>query len=194
MVTGIENERLIEEMMRGSTFAKEPGGIVGDQIIHRGDDEVPVPMVATTLESAGYTNIYDTESGEHSITNRNMLPAQLKKKRLDGSYVFTTIKPAAPLMVGNLKCLLHPDNPDRRHYDELGLAVCKKENLTSPFQVRRHMEKRHKMEWATIEYERQEVEKKEERAFQRELLGKVLPDQQVEKAPLYVSGKDKKGK
>lgn len=165
-----DNQALIEEMIRGAEGAEEPGEIVRQRVIHEGDEDLPVPMVATKLVSAGYVYIYDTETGECSLTNRNMLPAQLKKKRPDGSNVFTTLKPAIPPKRGNLKCMLHPKGSNRKHYDELGLAVCPKDNLTSPFQVRRHMEKRHKMEWGAIEQERIDAEKKQDREFQEVLL------------------------
>ena len=67
--------------------ADEPGTLPRDQIIHRGDAELPVPMVASAMESAGYTYIWDTQSFERSITNNNMLPTQLRKRRTDGSLV-----------------------------------------------------------------------------------------------------------
>lgn len=187
MDTEQENKGLIEEMINKAEQAKEPGEIATQQVIHKGDKEVPSPMVATRMESAGYVYIYDTRTGERSVTNRNMLPTQLKKKREDGSSVFTTVKPGITPRRGNLKCMLHPDEPNRKHYDDLGLPVCRKANLTSPYQVRRHMEKRHPMEWQTIEQERIDAEKKEDKEFQRQLIGKVVGE-----APLYVSDKDKK--
>jgi hypothetical protein len=116
------------------------------------------------VQSAGYVKIYDTRTGEMSLCNRNMLRHHLEKRRPDGSAVFTTVKPKIAPKRGHLKCMLHPDDPNRAHYDDLGLATCRKANLTSPFQVRRHMEKRHKMEWGTIKDEIARNEKEQERA------------------------------
>lgn len=173
--------KAIEERIRDSEQAREPGEMKVGDIVSEADDELP-SMTTTSLASAGYTYIYDTKTGDRSVCNNNMLAQHLKKKRTDGSYVFTTQKPKVRPKRGTLRCLLHPDNPNRRHYDELGLAVCRKSNLNSPFQVTRHMMKRHKMEWATIEAERIAQEKEEERAFRQSLMR--------QEPPLYV--KDKK--
>ena len=166
----------IEERIRDSEQAPEPGtwGKV---------DGEEFEMSPTELKSAGYVYIYDTKTNERSLCNNNMLAQHLRKKRPDGSYVFTTQKPKVAPIRGTMECLLHPNSPKRAHYDELGLPVCRKSNLTSPFQVTRHMQKRHKVEWATIEAERLAVEKEEEREFRRAVMGK--------EAPLYVSEKKK---
>ena len=176
----MENEKLIEEMVKDAEVAAEPGELKTKQVLHKGDDELPSPMMATEIKSAGYVYIYDTRTGDRSLCNRNMLLQHLKKKRDDGSTVFTTKDPGFRPPQGTLKCLLHKDGLDRKHYDELGLAVCTKDNLKSKYQVIRHMQKRHKMEWETIEQERKDAEKEEDRMFQRQLMSKAI------EAPLYV--------
>lgn len=125
--------------------------------------------------------IYDTQTGESSIVMATMLDQQLRKTRPDGSYVFSVMKPAFEPKRGDFKCLLHPDDPNREYYDTLGLATCKKANLTSKFQVTRHMQKRHKIEWQTIEQDRLDkaVEKEtrakeEDRALQRLILKQAV--------------------
>lgn len=165
---------VLEQMMTAEE-APEPGTWSIRDVIHRGDDEVPAPIVASALQSAGYTYLYDTKTGERSLTNNNMLHAQLSKKREDGSRVFSTVPPTANGRIvkpkrGTLKCLLHADDSQREHYDELGLPTCPKANLTSKHQVMLHMRHRHKMEWETIEQERQEAEKAADRAFQRSIV------------------------
>jgi len=172
----------IEERIRDSESAEEPGTVKVGTVISEGDEELPL-MTAMELKSAGYTYIYDTKTGERSLCNNNMLPQHLRKKRLDESYVFTTAKPKVSPRRGVLKCLLHPDDPNRTHYDELGLPTCRKSNLTSPFQVSRHMQKRHKMEWATIEQEKKDRKEEEEREFRQSLINR--------NPPLYVSDKKK---
>lgn len=163
-----ENEALIQEMLRSAEKAEEPGD--PNKVVHKGDEVQPAPMVRVDLKSAGYSYIYDTLTHERSVTNNNMLPMQLKKKRPDGSLVFTTIKPAELPKRGTLKCMLHPTDPNRTRYDVLGLPVCLKANLSSPFQVKRHMQKRHKMEWESLESERLEAEKERSIRLQESLI------------------------
>ena len=153
---------------------------------------------AVQLESAGYCYIYDRKSGDRSKTNNNMLPTQLKKKNKDGSLRFSTVKPENPIepvKVGTIKCMLHASDPNRAHYDSLGLPVCKKHNITSQFHLRRHMMHRHKVEWDSIEQERIDKEKQEERDFQRSIISAAgLNIKSVEAPPVYVSNKDRKVK
>jgi len=180
--------KLIEEMVKDAEVAAEPGELKTKQVLHKGDDELPSPTMITEIKSAGWVYIYDTKTGDRSLCNRNMLPQHLRKKRADGSTVFTTIDPGFRPPQRTLKCMLHKDSPDRAHYDELGLATCTKDNLKSKYQVIRHMQKRHKMEWETIEQERKDIEKDEDRMFQRLMMNKAMTGE----APLYVSDKKKK--
>jgi len=180
-----DNTTMLEEMMRDAEKAGEPGELAQDKVVSRGDGDLP-PMIAK-MESAGYVYIYDAKTGDRSLCNRNMLTRKLQQKRPDGSFVFTTTKPKVSPKIGTFKCMLHKGASNREHYDDLGLPVCPKDNLLSMFHVRRHMQKRHKVEWSAIEEERLDREKKEERDFQRQLISKATE----EKAPLYVSDKDK---
>lgn len=168
------NDELIALMQRRAGIAPEPGSLRTQQVVHRGDEALPAPQVVSSLQSAGYCYIYDTRTGERSVTNRNMLLAQLEKKREDGSQVFTVDDPKITPTRGSHKCLLHPDDPRRAEYDAMGLVVCAKANLTSPYQVTMHMRHRHPAEWATIEEERLRREKAEERVFQQKMLETVV--------------------
>ena len=188
-------DELIEELMRDAEAAEEPGELKRAQLISKGDDEVPAPMMATELKSAGWVYIYDTLTHERSVCNKNMLKRHLEKKRPDGTFVFTTKVPTVPPKRGTLKCMLHPDNPNRAHYDDLGLPVCLKSNLTSPFQVTRHMQKRHKQEWATLEQERLAKKEQDDRDFQRAMMSGLKPQVVgTPEAPLYTSDKPPKEK
>jgi hypothetical protein len=162
-----ENSELIEQMIREAKDAPEPGA--NEQVVHEGDETLPAPMILGKLKSAGYVTIYDNRTGESSLCNRNMLPQALKKKREDGSFVFTTIKPAIKPMKGSYKCLLHPDDPNRAEYDLMGLPVCHSAHLKNEFEQKLHMQKKHKREWAVIEERRKEAERQEDRAFQKKL-------------------------
>jgi hypothetical protein len=150
----------IEEQIRDAEAAPESEAKLDEA-------EPLIDMSPVKMQSAGYVYIYNTNTRERSVCNRNMLAAQLKKKRLDGSFIFTTRKPKVPPKRGTLKCMLHPDER-KPIYDTWGFAVCMKSNITSPYQVRRHMEKRHKQEWATIKEEIAQKEKERERADRAE--------------------------
>ena len=159
----MDNETLIEEQMREAEVAPESEVKI--------DEAEPLtPMSPVKMQSAGYVYIYDTVTHERSVCNRNMLAGHLRKKRPDGSIVFTTRKPLVAPKRGALKCMLHPDEPNRYHYDELGLATCRKANLASLYQVQRHMIKRHKMEYATIKEELDREEKAKERKLREVLI------------------------
>jgi len=197
-------ENIQEEVMLAEK-AVEPGTYKGGEVVHEGDEEVPVEMTAIELESAGWVYLYDMETGERSLCNRNMLHQVLKFTR-NGKRVFTTQKPNITPSRGTLKCLLHPDHPERPHFDELGLPTCKKANLRSPYQVELHMQKRHKAEWAAIQRERQDAKERDERerqdrrdAVMAAALSGRAPEPESEsesvgspEAPLYVSPNPKK--
>lgn len=154
---------LTEKMLK-ATEAAEPGDMKNLGATDAG------AIKLNTLKSAGWVKVWDTKTGEESICNRNMLLDQLQKKRPDGSSVFTTEKPNFEPFRGTFKCLLHADDPNRKHYDELGLATCRKSNLTSKYQVERHMVKRHPAEYATIKEEIARAEKEEDRAFHKAII------------------------
>ena len=164
-------EKMTVELIEEAEAAPEPGSFNRSQVIHSSSDAFPIDVQIASLESAGYVYVYDTADGERSVVNRNMLEAQLSKLRPDGTRFFTTVKPAFEPVRGTLKCLLHKDDPERGQYDIWGFAVCNKSNLVSEFQVTRHVQVRHRMEWQTIYDDRERKEKEEERNFQRQLLG-----------------------
>jgi len=145
----------IEELMQEVEEAEEPGNLREGQVLHRSNDDMPLGVQVASVASAGHVFIYNTKTGE------------------DGTRVFTTIKPDFEPPRGTYKCLLHADNEEREHYDQMGLATCTKDDLASEYQVQRHMERRHRMEWATIGEERDRAEKDEERRFQRTLMAAI---------------------
>ena len=166
-----EADSLIAEMMD----ARLPLSVVTiKEVISKNVDNVPVPIVVNALNSAGYAFMYDTRTGLVPLTNKNMLPTQLKKLRPDGSRVFSLRRtPGLERHRGTMTCMLHKDNPERTTYDGLGLPVCPKSNLTNPMMVRSHMEHKHQMEWKIIRYEMEQKEKEADRQFQRELMKRV---------------------
>jgi len=165
------DNKMTVELMEEAEPAPEPGSFDRRKVIHSPSDAFPIDVQIASLESAGYVYVYDTENGERSVVNRNMLESQLQKMRPEGTRYFTTVKPDKEPKRGTLKCLLHSDDPDRGQYDIWGFATCNKSNLISEFQVNRHVQIRHRMEWQTIYEDRERKEKEEERNFQRQLLG-----------------------
>ena len=150
--------------------APEPAGLSENDIVHSGSADVPVPIMVSAIQSAGYVYIYDTRTGDRSLTNKNMLPIQLKKLRPDASRVFTTVKPDITPVTGNIKCLLHLDSADHLQYSAMGFPECSKDNLISDFHLERHMAAKHRAEWAAIKSARDKAERAEDRAFQRAIL------------------------
>ena len=163
-------EKTLEELLVEAEEINDPGGLSAGRMLHSGNDEVPMPMGVSSLESGGYVYVYHTETGDRSRINSNMLAMQLTKTLENGVRAFTTEKPSFEPDQGGIKCLLHPDDPNRAHYDALGFATCSKQNIPSPYQLQLHMAGRHRLENATINEEAEREEKEEERECQRTLL------------------------
>ena len=174
-------EKTIEEQLRDAEVVPEA------QLEIEGKSEDVEYMKPEPVLSAGQVYIYDTKTHERSVCRRNILPHKLKLKREDDSPVFTTVKPKTLPRRGVLKCMLHPDERTEM-YDAWGFPVCKKSNLTSPFQVRRHMQKRHKQEYEAIKEEKTRIEKDEE----RQLRESIINIGRKEEPPLYVKEEKKK--
>ena len=195
----VDNEVLIQEMLRDAEKADVSGELEKNPVIHKGDNTLEAPMTVKEISSAGYVWIYDTRSFERLPVLYYMLPQKLRQRRPDGSFRFTTSQPKEQPYRGSIKCFLHPDSPDREEYNRKGFRVCPKSNITNEYQLEQHMSKKHKQEWIAIKEERARVEKAEDRELQRALLnaqlGNVKNKEEAikeEKPPLYVSDKDKK--
>ena len=174
-------EKTIEEKLRDAENVPEA------QLEIEGKMEEAEYITPAPVLSGGQVYIYDTKTHERSVCRRNNLPHKLSLKREDGSPVFTTVKPKALPKRGVLKCMLHPDVREKI-YDAWGFPVCMKSNLTSPFQVRRHMQKRHKQEYEAIKEEETRVEKDKERELRESIIGIG----RKEEPPLYQKEAKKK--
>jgi len=151
------DEPSVHEMLRDAEQAEEPGNMKPGTPIGSANG---IQMTATELRSAGYVYVYNTRTGDRSTVNRNMLEQQLQKTHEDGTYAFTTRKPEGlEPSKGKIKCMLHADDPNREKYNSMGLPVCRKANIVASHDLRIHMEKRHRREWATIDGERKEKER-----------------------------------
>ena len=180
------NEALIEEMLRGADKANLPSDLTNNPVINKGDATLEAPMTVKEITEAGRVWIWDTRTYQRAPCLGYMLTTKLRFKREDGSFRWTTRDPGKLPMRGSVRCLLHPDSENREHFNELGFRVCKKDNVTNPYQLKQHMIKKHPQEWAAIEEEKRERERQEDRELQ-----KLLLSRQAEKPPVYVSDKDK---
>lgn len=181
-----DNESLIAEMLRDAKKAEVPSELSKNPIVHKGDEVLEAPMTVKELSNAGYVYCWDTRTYERAPVLYYMVASILRRRRDDGSFIWTTNDPHKRPKRGHLKCLLHRDGENRAEYDEMGLRTCKKSNIINAFEVKQHMMKKHPKEWNAIEDKRKERERQEDRAFQKTLYEAV-----GSKAPLYVSDKDK---
>ena len=196
-----DNESLIAEQLRDAKLVELPSELKENPVIHRGDETLDAPMTVKELTSAGYVYVYDSRTFERAPVLYYMLASILRRRRPDGSFIWTTNDPKKLPKRGTMKCLLHKDSPDRRLYDEMGFRTCTKSLIPNAFEVKQHMTLKHPKEWQAIEDLRKERERQEDRAAQKTLYeavgGKVNPVEEKppeEKPPLYVSDKDKVNK
>jgi len=186
----MDNEALIQEQLRDAQLVDLPSELKANPVIHRGDEELPSPMTVRQLSSAGYVYVWDTRTYERAPVLYYMLPSVLKRRRQDGSFVWTTNDPKQKPKRGTLKCFLHPDSPDRKLYDTMGLRTCRKDNITNNYEVQQHMLKKHAKEWAAIETMIKEKERQEDRKLQQAILSSFTKKQEEMKFVCDVCGRD----
>ena len=166
-----ENAKILEEMLRNAKPADVQGELERNPIINKGtDSDAPVPMVGRVISSDGKVWVYETQTHERAPALVNMLPQLLRQRRPDGSYRWTTIKPTEKPFRGTYKCMLHTESPNRAEYTRMGFRECPKSNLTSEYQVRLHMLKKHPQEWKAIDEAQKRAEAEEDRQLRRQLL------------------------
>jgi len=164
------NEALIQEALRDAKLVELPSELKTNPVVHKGDTTLEAPVTVKEISSAGYVIVWDTRTFEAFPILYYMLPQKLRTRRPDGSFRFTTNDPKQMPKYGAIKCMLHPDGDNRKHYDGLGFRICSKSNITNPYQLQQHMKRKHPQEWAAIEEERRERERQEDRELQRLLL------------------------
>ena len=168
-----EDEMRPEELALLAQDAISPG--MEDSLVQMPSKETPWGITIEEMESAGWVTVWDKFTGEPSKINRNMLVAQLLKVNDEGVRCFTTVKPSFEPWRGSTLCMLHPDAEERAMYDRMGLPVCKSGNLASNFQMRLHMQHRHKNEWAQIQDIEQQKVDEEERLVRQALIRANTP-------------------
>jgi hypothetical protein len=206
---------MIEEMLRDAKAATVDSDLKRNPVIHKGDEEAPAPMIVNEITDAGYVWVWETRTYERAPVLYYRLGQILRQRRPDGSYRWTLKDPGKLPPRGTIKCLLHPDNPERAKYDRMGFPVCRKSNMWNIHGLEQHMQKKHRSVWEAIKDERDRAERAEDRELRRALLQlqinqqagtQSVPPEGVPKeepveepagtpeAPLYVSDKDKNKK
>ena len=126
--------------------------------------------------------IYSMVDGEPLPVNMVNIERVLDKRLPDGGYMFTAKKEEAPeYKLGDVKCFLHLDSPERAVLREIGLAgaYCPAAHLANSHSKRIHAQHRHSQEWAA--YQEYVKEQKEREQIERQ-------NQQLE-ATLAIAGK-----
>lgn len=139
------------------------------------------PLPGAISERTGkWVNLYETRTGEKRTINRVNLAEALNAKHKDRSFpewvgkpLFSR-RPTVEWVVGQYKCFLHPDQPQRGEYDRRGYPTCASGHLASEYEARRHMQLRHKATWAAILEQRSEEERKEQLEAQRQQTAALL--------------------
>ena len=122
--------------------------------------------------------LWDGQTGEKHVFKKNIQGVRpqvvdgamrrgyglLGQVNEDGSYRWVTSDPKIVQRKGALKCRLHPDDAERALWDEMGLPVCTKANISSPYQVERHMKSRHPSAWQTIDQFRKDAKEAQDKA------------------------------
>ena len=141
----------------GFEDAPEPGD--ADEIVVQPTKELPVASQVSEMTGAGWVTIYERLTGEPRQVNRWNLADAMKKlynsvsapanPEVWGMTVFTK-RPHTVYRLGQYKCLLHPQHPDRAKIAHLGLPSCPAEHLASDTMVLHHMAAKHKAELRMI--------------------------------------------
>lgn len=121
--------------------------------------------------------VWSMVDGEQITIPRYLMEKLLDKRQQDGTYLFTARQNEAPARrLGQVKCFLHPDAPERVILDEIGLngATCPAEHLASRYSKRIHGMHRHKNEWAAYQEFLDEQERDEARAERQQQLAATL--------------------
>lgn len=161
---------------------------VGTIIKHPTPDE-PMGSEVSEVSGPGWVKLWNTRTGEEVKVNRWLLKDALKKCHDDPVYpsylgkpLFQT-KAMTNRMRGKLTCYLyggndkcpachksHKPHDDFHLFESWGMRPCIAAHLPSPFDVRSHMEKKHKREWAAIKEYQDKEDKKKDQERQDQLL------------------------
>jgi len=150
----------------------------GDSL-HRESPDLPVDINVVEVKGGKYYRMWHAEDLTERLIHVNLMNNAVNARFTEkheplrharkGDRVFVFERPAArPPELLN-RCRLHPNDPERAEWDKMGLPVCKKP-LANPYEVDRHMQKKHSTAWGTIERDRLKAERDEDRQAQRVMM------------------------
>ena len=121
--------------------------------------------------------LWSMVDGEEIVIPHFRLRETLDQRLLAGGYAFTAKKEEAPeYKIGQVKCFLHPESPERGILAEIGMGgkFCRARHLSSTYSKRMHGLHRHKEEFRALqehitEQKETEREKRQERQLEATL-------------------------
>lgn len=166
----------IDEMLQAATTTSpDEAAQLQDLEGDGGDLSLKVEAVQVSPESRLVT-IYHTQTGSpRRLPKLYARTALLKRFRLKdgaelaGRFVFVSKDPGI-WKLGSVKCLLHPDRPERALYDALGYPICKSKHFPSEYEASRHLENDHNATFERIADIKQQEERDEDRQLQLDAL------------------------
>ena len=141
--------------------------------------EVPMTVI---YAPAQLLTFYRHDTGE-AVNIPAYLAAEAQRMRTpEGALIFSrTPVPVAP--VQQLKCWLHPGDPNRQLWAQMGLPDCTKANLPSEFAIFSHVQRVHKKSYDVIkqwqDQQKQAAEREMHAAnikFQQDMMQQFLDD------------------
>lgn len=131
----------------------------------------PAPMRINSLRFKGYVEVWDTVTGVKSLQPWWLLWQTMKKKRADGSLVFTRTDPKIPPNYGaDLVCYMNPASKEHARVKGMGFKDCTKQHIPHEDALMRHVKKSHSRAWEALERERTERIRQEDRKLQQDML------------------------
>jgi hypothetical protein len=184
------------EMERLMRSAPEPGGLEGATM---GEG---VAVTNTTVESAGYVTMWNTDTREPSVFNMNSIRTKLRETfpvnyetiAMRGKPAWTATEPSTKPWRGTAVCPLHDSRPQRAAYDLEGYPKCTREHLPNDMEAQEHLKKKHPATWRQMNEARAEVERVaqvEDRVINRQILAKLAGvelDEPTLETPWFDSG------
>lgn len=162
---------LIEEQSESA-----PGTYLQEgEILGRGTQDGDLPagtfLRVNSLQYKGYVEVWDTQTGDKSRQPWWLLWQTMRKRREDGSLVFTRTDPKIPPDYGqDLFCPLNPAAPPDQRFTGRGFRHCRKKHIPHWDALQSHIQHSHKRAWAAMERARAEREREEDRALQRKVI------------------------
>jgi hypothetical protein len=164
-------------MEEDSSSVVPPDYMQPGEIVNRPSEDSPLAMRVSSLAFKGYVEVWDNRTGVKSLQPWWLLWQTMRKKRSDGSLIFTRTDPKiAPQYGADLKCPLHPESPEYSNWISMGFKTCNegfgnpKQHIPHAEARNRHVEHSHKRLWAAQKEERETRIRDEDRQLQRDML------------------------